>query len=322
MLDPLISARAIHFASSIMVGGAAIFSAFAAPSLSEWDGVASAHAIAGRQLRRFLLAALLFAVGSGALWLVILASSIGQSSMAEAITDGTVWSVFTETQFGRVWECRLLLAAVLSCIVLLGRRIRSPNLRLLSPVEALLAVIFVATLAWCGHAGAGIGLGGKLHLAGDALHLTAAAAWVGGLIPLLIFIWPRHAGLHSLRPRFCVLRRFSSLATLSVTVLAASGVSNTWFMTNGMRNFLGTEYGNLVLVKIALLLMMLGFGAANRYWLTPRLLPTNVPTEENARALRLLCASVSLEIALGLVVICVVAILGQLPPPGHEHHMG
>jgi copper resistance protein D len=104
-------------------------------------------------------------------------------------------------------------------------------------------------------------------------------------------------------------------------VLAAGGVLNTWFMTNGLRSFLGTEYGDLVLVKIALFLVMLGFGAANRYWLTPRLLPTNVPTEEDTRALRLLCASVSLEIALGLVVICVVAILGQLPPPGHMHHM-
>ena len=43
---------------------------------------------------------------------------------------------------------------------------------------------------------------------------------------------------------------------------------------------------------------------------------------ENTRALRLLCTSVSIEITLGLVVICVVAVLGQLPPPGHEHHMG
>ena len=67
--------------------------------------------------------------------------------------------------------------------------------------------------------------------------------------------------------------------------------------------------------------MLLSFGAANRYWFTPRLLLGNVPGEEDNTSLRLLCASVSLEIALGLVVICVVAILGQLPPPGHEHHM-
>jgi putative copper resistance protein D len=78
------------------------------------------------------------------------------------------------------------------------------------------------------------------------------------------------------------------LQPLAFTVLAAGGVLNTWFVTNGLQSFLGTEYGDLVLVKIALFLVMLGFGAANRYWLTPRLLPTNVPTEDNTRALRLL----------------------------------
>lgn len=66
---------------------------------------------------------------------------------------------------------------------------------------------------------------------------------------------------------------------------------------------------------------MLGFGAVNRYRLTPRLRATDVPAAEDTRPLRLLCASVSIEIALGLIVICVVAPLGQLPPPGHDHHM-
>ena len=93
-------------------------------------------------------------------------------------------------------------------------------------------------------------------------------------------------------------------------------------MTNGLQSFLGTDYGDLVLVKIALSSVMLGFGAANRYWLTPRLLSNSASSAENTRALRLLCTSVSIEITLGLVVICVVAVLGQLLPPGHEHHMG
>jgi putative copper export protein len=75
-----------------------------------------------------------------------------------------------------------------------------------------------------------------------------------------------------------------------------------------------------VLIKIALFLVMLGFGAVNRYWLTPRLLTTKGSPKEDTRALRLVCTSVSLEIALGLVVIFVVAALGQLPPPGHMHH--
>jgi putative copper resistance protein D len=82
-----------------------------------------------------------------------------------------------------------------------------------------------------------------------------------------------------------------------------------------------SEYGNLVLVKIALFIVMLGFGAMNRYWLTPRLLAANVPAGESTRALPPLCVAVSFEIVLGFVVIGVVAVLGRLPPPGHMHHV-
>jgi putative copper resistance protein D len=321
MFDPLISTRAIHFASSIAVTGAVIFSAFVTAPVSVRERAVSAHATAERQLGNFMLAALLFAVGSGAFWLVILASRIGQSSVTDAIRNGTAWSVLTETQFGHVWEFRLVLAGLLASIGYFGRVAQLGSLNLFSLTKALIAILFVAALAWCGHSGAGIGLGGKLQLAGDALHLTTAAAWVGGLIPLLIFIWPRDTDLQPpYRARFHVLQRFSALATLSVTLLAASGVLNTGFMTNGLRSFLGTEYGDLVLLKIALFLAMLGFGATNRYWLTPRLSHANVPMEKDSPALRLLCAFVSIEIVLGLVVICVVAILGQLPPPGHIHH--
>jgi len=59
-----------------------------------------------------------------------------------------------------------------------------------------------------------------------------------------------------------VLRRFSVLAAWSVALLAGSGALNTWFMTNGLRNFLGTEYGDLVLIKIVLFVVLLSFGAA------------------------------------------------------------
>jgi putative copper resistance protein D len=314
VLDPLIASRAVHFASSLVVGGSAIFSAFIVQSINTTS-------FPERRQEQLMFAALTLAVLSGGTWLLCLASRIAQISVAEGISDGTAWSLLTETQFGRVWEGRLLVAIVLFCVGLVGPGVRRRGLRLNS-LRAALAVLFVGMLAWSGHAVGPIGFGGLLHLGGDVLHLITAAAWVGGLVPLLVFLGPRtRSSEPPLADRYGVLRRFSTLAAWSVAVLAVSGVLNTWFMTNGLRSFLGTEYGDLVLVKIALFLVMLSFGAANRYWFTPRLLPTNVATEEDTRALRLLCASVSLEIALGLVVICVVAILGQLPPPGHEHHM-
>ena len=268
-----------------------------------------------------MLVALTLAVLSGATWLLFLSSHIAQSSVGAAIGDGTAWSVLTETQFGRVWEARLLVAILLCCVCLIGSGARIRSLRPPS-LQAALAVLFVGMLAWSGHAAGTMGFGGFLHFGGDAFHLIAAAAWVGGLVPLLMFLGPRARGSDPpLADCYRVLRRFSTLAAWSVVALAAGGALNTWFMTNGLRSFLGTEYGDLVLIKIMLFIVMLGFGAANRYWLTPRLLPGNVPTEEGNRSLRLLCASVSIEIALGLIVICVVAVLGLLPPPGHEHHM-
>ena len=312
MFDPLVVSRAVHFASSLVVAGVAIFSAFIAQSVR-------ATPFQARRQEQLMVVALTLAVLSGATWLLFLSSNIAQSSVGAAIGDGTAWSVLTETQFGRVWEARLLVAIFLCCVWLVGVRTRGLHLSLL---QAVLAAVFVGMLVWSGHAAGTAGFGGFLHLGGDALHLIAAAAWVGGLVPLLMFLGPRIQGSEPpLADCFQVLKRFSTLAAWSVAVLAAGGALNTWFMTNGLRSFLGTEYGDLVLIKIMLFIVMLGFGAANRYWLTPRLLPGNVPTEEGSRSLRLLCASVSIEIALGLIVICVVAVLGLLPPPGHEHHM-
>jgi len=70
----------------------------------------------------------------------------------------------------------------------------APSLKPLLPtlnwIIALLGIAFVLSLAWCGHSGAGIGLSGDFQVGADAVHLVTASIWVGGLLPLLIFIKP------------------------------------------------------------------------------------------------------------------------------------
>jgi putative copper export protein len=75
---------------------------------------------------------------------------------------------------------------------------------------------------------------------------------------------------------------------------------------------LGADAVHLVTAAIGLLLIMLSFAGVNRFWLTPRLAVSD-------KAVRRLCISTGGEIALGFVVICVVAVLGQLEPTGHAH---
>jgi len=255
MLDPLIASRAVHFASSLVVAGIAIFSTFVAQSVR-------LTSLAARRQQKLMLGALALAVFSGATWLLFLASRIAQTSVAEAIGDGTAWSVLTETQFGRVWEARFAVAILLCCAWLV-LPVRQTRISYLSLAQAALATAFVGMLAWSGHAAGTLGFGGLLHFGGDVFHLVTAAAWVGGLLPLLMFLSPRiQRSEPTLANCYRVLRRFSVLAAWSVALLAGSGALNTWFMTNGLRNFLGTEYGDLVLIKIVLFVVLLSFGAA------------------------------------------------------------
>ena len=177
MVDPLIASRAVHFASSLVVGGVAIFSAFIDQSVSPTP-------FPERRQEQLMLAALTLAVLSGATWLLFLASRIAQTSVIAAIIDGTAWSVLTETQFGHVWEGRLLVATLLFCVGFVGPT-RDCHL---SSFQAALAVAFVGMLAWSGHAAGTMGFRGLVHFGGDAFHLIAASAWVGGLVPLLMFV--------------------------------------------------------------------------------------------------------------------------------------
>ncbi len=119
-----------------------------------------------------------------------------------------------------------------------------------------------------------------------------------------------------------ILRRFSKLGVMSVGVLLVSGIINTWFLTDRMRGLVGTDYGQLLLIKIALFLAMLCFAADNRLRLLPRLSHGDDPTDFNrdVQALRQLRRNTALEIALGLSAIYIVGILGMTPPAGHSHH--
>lgn len=312
MFDLVVGTRAVQFASSILVAGAAIFSVVVAvPVLGPHDpALARAH----RQLEKVMLAALGFAIVSGGLWLLVLASKLGQTSMVDAATNGTAWAVLTEIRFGRVSALRLAAAVMIGALVL-AQRLVPEWARSAAWAIALLGICFVASLAWCGHAGGGLGLGGAVHVANDAIHLATAAAWVGGLIPLLLLMRPRVEMPWTTRVH--LIRCFSALAVVAVIGLVASGLINSWFMLNGVRELIATEYGRLVLVKVALFLTMLAFAAANRLWLTPRL-----AARQDNPALRLLCRFTAVEVVLGVIVICVVALLGELPPGGHMHAAG
>ena len=118
-----------------------------------------------------------------------------------------------------------------------------------------------------------------------------------------------------------VTRRFSNLGIIAVGTLLMSGMINAWFLVGGTENLVSTDYGRLLLLKIALFVGMVGFAAVNRLHLMPRLSRaaeggTSDLKSETARRLE---RNALLEISLGLLIICIVAVLGITPPATEVH---
>lgn len=125
------------------------------------------------------------------------------------------------------------------------------------------AALVTASFALCGHAADA----GAFGTAVAWLHVSAAAWWVGSLCLL------RHACGHLELPAIAaLLRRFSGRALKVVAALVAAGGVLVITLLGFTRRPLASAYGQLLFLKIALALAVVGLAGYNRLQLTPRLL--------------------------------------------------
>jgi copper resistance protein D len=103
-------------------------------------------------------------------------------------------------------------------------------------------------------------------LLSQMLHLLAAGAWLGGLLPLLIVV--REVPLDAAR---LAARRFSTLGTISVSALAATALPQGTLLSGGLTGLAGTAYGAVLLLKAVLFAALISIAATNRFRLMPAL---------------------------------------------------
>ena len=323
MIDPSVVVRAIEFATSILIAGEAVFSLLVAePAWGKSNTLRGPWpALYRKQISSVVWSSLCLTVASGATRLVLLAADISGASWIEVIGDGTAWTVLTETQFGIISQLRVLLAAGIAGLLLLSVRVGGITSIWLRVLITLAAASLLGLLAWTGHASGGSGAGANVHLLSDVMHLVAAGAWVGGLVPLALLMRQVSRTAHPKAMLGCahLLHRFSNLGALSVAILFASGLINTWYLTDHFKGLIGTEYGRLLQIKIALFLAMLCLAAINRFRLLKGVALRQDPSNIDRNALRQLQRNTSLEIALGFGAIIIAAGLGAAPPAGHVH---
>jgi copper resistance protein D len=287
----LIAWRFLHFIATVQVAGIALYFTFVMRGIAADAGFR-------RQLLRIFWLSLAIAFVTGVGWALTVAAEIDGSSWAGAWQHGTVGSVLTDTQFGNAWIVRLLAAAMLS----VSQSLRQGTFKLV--IQPILAIVLVGGLAFAGHGASTPGIAGNIHLAADILHLVAVSAWVGGLLPYAIFLGLNHqtASVDTARR---VTRRYSNFAVAAVAMIIATGAVNTLNLVGSPRLMLDTEYGQLLLLKLAIFTIMLIFAAVNRIVLLPRL------SRHDIGALR---RNALIEFVLGTLVLLIVSIFGTLPP--------
>jgi putative copper resistance protein D len=308
MNGPLVIVRAVHFAATATTAGTLIFRAVVAEPASR--STPAAIAVVRSQILRVAWISLAIAVASGVIWILLQAAAMSGLSLKEAMAGDVLSTVVNETQFGLVSEIRLMLAIILAGCLTYDR---------LAPLRwsgLASALGLIAAIAWTGHAGSGLGELGVLQLAADVLHLIAAAAWLGGLVSLALLLTAarRHDALAWASVARDATRRFSTLGIVSVGMILSTGIVNSWILVGSLHALTVTEYGRLLMLKIALFAAMLSIAGVNRFWLTPQLA---LRSGIEPRALRRLARNSVIEIALGLAIFAIVGALGTIHPAIH-----
>jgi putative copper resistance protein D len=211
--DPLIWLRTCHFAAVASLAGALLFH-----NLVGGSAVQMAHgnehevAIARRRLVRIGWISFACVLVTGVGWFVVQAAQMADVPQSAVFREGTAWNILLNTSFGNVSAVRIFLAALFAASFLFEITwLAKPQTGGL--VSAALALSIAGALAFLGHASAGSDTEGWVHVSADFLHLVAASAWLGSLLPLALVLNAAGAKRDefSIAVACTATRRFSSL---------------------------------------------------------------------------------------------------------------
>lgn len=204
----------------------------------------------GRSHRAVVVAASIVG-GAAGLVAIPLQSGFVTGRGAGAVTDLDAWRSVLETRLGFAWFARALVL-YFGGIALAVTASRARE-RWYGAAVAVVLVVLGATTAYGGH-----GSSGRWPALGTAVtvvHVVAMAVWIGGLVAVVL-------GLREATE--AGLRRFSSVAFVAAVWLVATGVVQSARQLERGGALFDTDYGRLLLAKVAAVVVVLGFAAAGR----------------------------------------------------------
>ena len=294
------------FTSVLALVGALAFLFVVMPLVHKRTPSARAESLASRAAPRAaslgMFAALSLIVAAVAR---LAAQSYAMHGASDAASMPLISGMLTQTVWGWGWLAQGV--AAVTALIAFTRARRGAHGAW--PAAASAGALVAFTLPLSGHALA-VDRWVPLAIAADGLHVIGAAGWLGGLLALLVVGMPSAMSLGSADRGPAVadlVNAFSPAALIFAGLAAMTGVFAAWLHLGGLAALWSSQYGQALLWKLGLLALVAATGAYN--WQRVR------PALGSTEAAALLRKSATVEIAIGLLVIAVTAVLVATPPP-------
>jgi putative copper resistance protein D len=256
-----------------------------------------------------LVAAGLAPVVSAILMLASIAAMMGQPLLALEWPMIEAMTLSTDMGWAFLLRTALLTAAFAALLVRRGAG---------GLIAALCFGAALMTLGWSGHAAATEGTLGLVHRISNGVHLLAGSLWLGAIgwfVHLSVVAHRDPEGVPA-EELLAVLHGFAPLGVALVGMVSITGLINAQ-MIFGLENSaatLATAYGLSLMAKVAVVGFMLALGAHNARTSRRSVVESGVTDGDHSVALPILRRSLTRELALGIVVLGLVAVLGMLSP--------
>jgi copper transport protein len=226
---------------------------------------------------------------------VLAAAGTAATIVVEHATVGASWRTLLASGAGeplvRLAGAVVLLLPATSFV---ARRPRWTSLAML----AIVAAVAMLVRAMGGHAGTSV-----LQITLQWLHLLAVATWVGGLILMLLRLRATS------ETPLAQLERFSTVAGYALLAVAVTGTLRAIHELGGLsawRRLFEASYGITLAIKVAVAVVLIGFGALNRYRNLPSIRAGGAPTG--------IRRSIAAEVTLAVGIFALTGLLTGLPP--------
>ena len=206
-------------------------------------------------------AAALAVINVGIVAFVLRASNALQLPLPDLLY-GDLQPFAEKTRFGIAFLALTLGFGVVATLLLFAW---VADLRVLRVPALVLSVLLASGISLSGHQ-ATLPNSSKASELADWLHLVSAAIWVGGLAALAFIVWPSAPAL-----RARAFLGFARLAVVLVGVMVLAGAYLAFVRLPAVSDLWESDYGRLLLVKLAIVALALSWGALHHFVISPRL---------------------------------------------------